>query len=31
MNIVVIACRLKLTSGAGGFDHPFENDANMVA
>jgi len=31
MKFIVIACRLHLASGAGGFDHPFENDANLVA
>ena len=30
MNISVTACRPQLASGGGGFDHPFENDANMV-
>jgi len=31
MNIIAIVCRPQLASRAGGFDYPFENDANMVA
>jgi len=30
MTDIVIACRPQLASGGGVFDHPFENDANMV-
>ena len=30
MNIIVIACCTQLATGAGGFDKPFQADANMV-
>jgi len=31
MNIIIIVCRTQFATGTGGFDKPFQADANMVA